>query len=110
MPYRQVGATLREFLPVREKSDHVTVRNRALRDRMRIDGVERTVINSDLSERLTLFRQRMDELTTEVAVLLSQLRRVEKSVPKVFNASLRRYVPVDAEHRLQPGVRIFVVA
>ena len=40
MPHRQVVATLREFLPVSEKANHVTVRNRALRAGMRIDGVD----------------------------------------------------------------------
>ena len=35
-------ATLREFLQVSEKSNHVTVRNRALRAGMGIDWVERT--------------------------------------------------------------------
>jgi hypothetical protein len=45
MPYRQVVATLREFLPVSETLNHVTVRNRALRAGMRIDGVERAASN-----------------------------------------------------------------
>jgi hypothetical protein len=40
MPYRQVVATLREFLPVSETLNHVTMRNRALRAGMRIDGVD----------------------------------------------------------------------
>ncbi|KAF7961883.1 hypothetical protein AWV80_28375 [Cupriavidus sp. UYMU48A] len=40
MPYRQVVATLREFLPVDSKLNHVTVRNRALRVGTRIDGAE----------------------------------------------------------------------
>ena len=48
VPYRQVVATLREFLPVSETLNHVTVRNRALRAGMRIDGVERA--SSDPSD------------------------------------------------------------
>lgn len=39
MPYRQVVATIREFLPVRSTLNHVTVRNRALRAGARIDAV-----------------------------------------------------------------------
>jgi len=79
-----VVATQREFLPVREKSNHVTVRNRALRTGMCIDGVERAVINGDLSERLALFRQRVGELTTEVDAPLSRLQRVERLLPQSF--------------------------
>jgi hypothetical protein len=40
MPYRQVVATLREFLPVSETLNHVTMRNRALRAGLRIDSLE----------------------------------------------------------------------
>ena len=50
MPYRQVVATLREFLPVSETLNHVTVRNRALRAGMRIDGVERAASNRTESD------------------------------------------------------------
>ena len=45
MPYRQVVATLRECLPVSETLNHVTMRNRALRAGMGIDGVERAASN-----------------------------------------------------------------
>ncbi|WP_165107104.1 MULTISPECIES: hypothetical protein [unclassified Caballeronia] len=51
---------------------------------MHIDGVQRVVINSDPSERLALFRQRMDELTAEVAALLNQSQRVEELLPHGF--------------------------
>lgn len=40
MPYRQVVTMLREFLPVRETLNHVTVRNRALRVGERIEAVQ----------------------------------------------------------------------
>src|SRR5260370_243242 len=40
LPYRQVVATLREFLPVSEPLNHGTVRNRALRAGRRLDDVE----------------------------------------------------------------------
>jgi hypothetical protein len=39
MPYRQVVATLREFLLVSETLNHVTMRNRALRAGLRIDSL-----------------------------------------------------------------------
>jgi hypothetical protein len=40
MPYRQVATMMREFLPVRETLNHVTVRNRALRAGARIEAVQ----------------------------------------------------------------------
>jgi hypothetical protein len=40
MPYRQVVAMMREFLPVRETLNHVTVRNRALRAGARVEAVQ----------------------------------------------------------------------
>jgi hypothetical protein len=40
MPYRQVVAMLREFLPVRDTLNHVTVRNRALRAGARVEAVQ----------------------------------------------------------------------
>jgi hypothetical protein len=46
------------------------------------------VINGDLSERLALFRQRMNELPAEVAAFLGHLQRLEEELPKVFNAPL----------------------
>ncbi len=42
------------------------------------------VINGDLSERLALFRQRMNELPAEVAAFLSQLQRVKESILQCF--------------------------
>src|SRR5471032_1193073 len=51
---------------------------------MHIDGVQRAVINRDLSERPALFRQRIDELTAEVAALLSQSQRVEEPLRRGF--------------------------
>ena len=42
------------------------------------------VINGDLNERLTLFRQRMKEVPADVAEFLSQLQRVEESLPQGF--------------------------
>jgi hypothetical protein len=42
------------------------------------------VINGDLNERLTLFRQRMKELPADVVEFLSQLQRVEESLPQGF--------------------------
>jgi hypothetical protein len=38
MPYRQVVAMLREFLPGRDTLNHVTVRNRALRAGARVEA------------------------------------------------------------------------
>lgn len=40
MSYRRVVETMREFLPVSEKINHVTVRNRTLRVGTRIDAIE----------------------------------------------------------------------
>ncbi|MFM0077621.1 ISKra4 family transposase [Paraburkholderia sediminicola] len=40
MSYRRVVETMREFLPVGEKINHVTVRNRTLRVGTRIDAIE----------------------------------------------------------------------
>src|SRR5258705_1940174 len=40
MSYRRVVETMREFLPVSEKINHVTVRNRTLRVGARIDAIE----------------------------------------------------------------------
>jgi hypothetical protein len=40
MPYRQAANMMREFLPVSEKFNHVTLRNRTLRLGARIDKVE----------------------------------------------------------------------
>ncbi|MFM0085277.1 ISKra4 family transposase, partial [Paraburkholderia sediminicola] len=40
MSYRRVVETMREFLPVGEKINHVTVRNRTLRVGARIDAIE----------------------------------------------------------------------
>jgi hypothetical protein len=40
MSYRRVVETMREFLPVSEKFNHVTVRNRTLRVGARIDAIE----------------------------------------------------------------------
>ena len=40
MSYRRVVETLREFLPVSDKINHVTVRNRTLRVGARIDAIE----------------------------------------------------------------------
>ena len=40
MSYRRVVETMREFLPVDDKINHVTVRNRALRVGTRIDAIE----------------------------------------------------------------------
>jgi hypothetical protein len=40
MSYRRVVETMREFLPVSEKFNHVTVRNRTLRVGTRIDAIE----------------------------------------------------------------------
>jgi hypothetical protein len=40
MSYRRVVETIREFLPVSEKFNHVTVRNRTLRVGVRIDAIE----------------------------------------------------------------------
>jgi hypothetical protein len=42
------------------------------------------VINGDLNERLTPFRQRMKDLPADVAEFLSQLQRVEASLPQGF--------------------------
>jgi len=42
------------------------------------------VISGDLNQRLTLFRQRMQELLADVAKFLSQLQRVEESLPQGF--------------------------
>jgi len=42
------------------------------------------VINGDLSERLALFRQRMNELPAEVAAFLSQLKRLEEALSQGF--------------------------
>jgi len=42
------------------------------------------VVNSDLSERLSLFRQRMNELPAEVAAFLGHLRRLEEALPQGF--------------------------
>lgn len=39
MPYRKVVAMLREFLPVRDTLNHVTVRKRALRAGARVEAV-----------------------------------------------------------------------
>jgi hypothetical protein len=50
MPYRQVVATLRKFLPVSETLNHVTVRNRALRAGMCIDAVERASSDPTVSD------------------------------------------------------------
>jgi hypothetical protein len=51
---------------------------------MHIDGVQRAVMNRDLSERPALFRQRIDELTAEVAALLSQSQRVQEPLRRGF--------------------------
>ena len=40
MSYRRVVETMREFLPVSEKINHVTVRNRTLRVGARNDSIE----------------------------------------------------------------------
>ena len=40
MPYRQVVGMMREFLPVRQTLNHVTVRNRALRVGARVETVQ----------------------------------------------------------------------
>jgi hypothetical protein len=40
MSYRRVVETMREFRPVSEKFNHVTVRNRTLRVGARIDAIE----------------------------------------------------------------------
>jgi hypothetical protein len=42
------------------------------------------VINGDLPERLPLFKKRTNELPTEVAAFLSQLQRLEASLPQDF--------------------------
>jgi hypothetical protein len=42
------------------------------------------VINGDLNERHTLFRQRMKELPADVAEYLSQLQRLEEALPQGF--------------------------
>jgi hypothetical protein len=42
------------------------------------------VINGDLSERLALFRQRMNELPAEVAAFLGHLQRLEEALPQGF--------------------------
>ena len=42
------------------------------------------VINGDLSERLALFRRRINELPTEVAAFLSQLQRTEEALSQGF--------------------------
>jgi hypothetical protein len=39
------------------------------------------VVNSDLSERLALFRQRMNELPAEDTVFLDHLQRLEVALP-----------------------------
>ncbi|OAJ62183.1 hypothetical protein A6V36_21905 [Paraburkholderia ginsengiterrae] len=40
MPYRQVVTMVREFLPVRETLNHVSMRNGALRAGVRIEAVQ----------------------------------------------------------------------
>ena len=42
------------------------------------------VINGDLSERLALFRKRMNELPAEVAAFLGHLQRLEEALPQGF--------------------------
>src|ERR1700688_3747576 len=42
------------------------------------------VVNDDLSERLALFRQRMNELPAEVAAFLGHLQRLEEALPQGF--------------------------
>jgi hypothetical protein len=49
-PTVRLSQTLREFLPVSEKLNHVTLRNRALRAGLRIDSLELTSSNAGDSE------------------------------------------------------------
>jgi hypothetical protein len=42
------------------------------------------VINGDLSERLALFRRRMNELPAEVAAFLGHPQRLEQALPQGF--------------------------
>jgi hypothetical protein len=42
------------------------------------------VVNGDLSERLALFRRRMNEPLAEVAAFLCHLKRLEEALPQGF--------------------------
>jgi hypothetical protein len=54
MPYRQVVGTMREFLPVSDKFNHVTIRNRALRVGARIDKVGQSATAMPLAGECTI--------------------------------------------------------
>jgi len=56
----------------------------ACRPAHQLAQVRCAAINGDLSERLALFRQRMNEMPAEIAAFLNQRQRVEELLPQRF--------------------------
>lgn len=109
MPYRQVVSMMREFLPVRQTLNHVTVRNRALRVGARIEAVQprmRQTSSKDTEWTLTIdggfVRGRRKSECSSIEVLTGRLTAKDQA-SHVF-AFVRNKLPDTAE-RLTAFVR-----
>ncbi|SIT44909.1 conserved hypothetical protein [Paraburkholderia ribeironis] len=109
MPYRQVVTMMREFLPVRETLNHVTVRNRALRAGARIEAVQPAACRApsdDTEWTLTIdggfVRGRRKSECSSFEVLTGRLSATDQT-SRVF-AFVRNRLP-DIAERLTPLVK-----